>query len=101
MQTQAIILTPQAPAYIDALCTHFAEDHSLGVQHTAPTTGLITLPGAGACLLHAREDRLILELQAPEENARALADFLARHIRRLPNGRELSVIWHAAKGETA
>ena len=100
MQTQAIIPTPQAPEYLDALCTHFAEDHALAVQHTSPDTGHIALPGNGACLLHARGGRLILELQAPEENAAALADFLARHIRRLPQGRELNVVWHAAKGET-
>ena len=100
MQTQAIILTPQASEYLDALCTHFAEDHALAVQHTTPATGHISLPGNGACLLHARADRLILELQAPEENTAALTDFLARHIRRLPRGRELSVTWHATKGET-
>lgn len=100
MQTQAIILTAQAPEYLDALCTHFAEDHALAVQHATPATGHITLPGNGACLLHARADRLILELQAPEEHTAALAGFLASHIRRLPQGRALSVIWHTAKGET-
>jgi hypothetical protein len=100
MQTQAVILTAQAPAYIDALCTHFAEDHAQYVQHDTETTGLITLPGNGACLLRAQDGQLILELQAPKENTASLADFLSRHIHRLPHGRELSVVWHETKGET-
>jgi hypothetical protein len=100
MQTQAIILTAQAPEYIDALCTHFAEDHAQYVQQT-PASGLITLPGNGACLLQAEGGRLILELQAPAENTASLADFLARHIRRLPHGRELNVIWHETTGAKA
>jgi len=101
MQTQAIILTRQAPEFIDALCTHFAEDHAQYVQHDTAAAGLITLPGNGACLLHAQADSLILELQAPEENTAALADFLTRHIRRLPQGHALSVIWRATTGATA
>jgi len=101
MQTQAIILTAQAPEYIDALCTHFAEDHAQYVRNDAPASGLITLPGNGACLLQAEGGRLILELQAPAENTASLADFLARHIRRLPHGHELSVVWHETTGAKA
>ena len=99
MQTQAIVLTPQAPAYMGALCSHFAEDHALDVQRVTSLTGRINLPGGGACLLQAQDNRLILELLAPEENAAVLADFLARHIARLPQGRGLPVTWHAPNGD--
>lgn len=99
MQTRAIIQTPQPCVYMSTLCEHFAEAHALDVQRITPRAGRVTLPGGGACLLLAQDNRLVMELLAPEENAAALVDFLARHITCLPEGRALRVTWQAPNGD--
>lgn len=99
MQTQAIITTKQALAYIDELCAHFIEAHALEVRRPTAESAHVALPGQGDCTLLAQPDSLVVTLQAPPENRFALEQFLASHIGRLPQGRTLSVIWQATAGE--
>ena len=88
--SSAEIPTPRASRYLQQLCKHFA--HKLPVA-CDPAVGRISF-SIGECDLRADEQRLRLDLTAPDGSQMAqLKDVVIRHLLRFAFREELAVAW--------
>ena len=86
-----------------ALLTTYPKSNEVQIGIAPHSIRAVPLADLKEIMHWGREHALPIHMHLAEqlaENTASLADFLARHIRRLPHARELSVVWHATKGET-
>jgi hypothetical protein len=92
-QSRAEIATPRASRYLQQLCKHFA--HKLPVTFD-PNTGKISF-SIGDCTLSADEERLRLNLTAPDGSQMTqLKDIVVRHLVRFAFREEMAIAWQDA-----
>jgi uncharacterized protein len=89
-QSQAIVNSPKASAYLQQLCKHWA--HKLDVEFT-PEQGTVTIAEGAVLRLVATDGVLEMRIMADEERLATLEKVVADHLTRFAFREALVINW--------
>ncbi|RUR30832.1 DUF2218 domain-containing protein [Vreelandella andesensis] len=88
--SRAEIVTPSGEHLMNRLCEHWA--HKLEVEHNEQEAKIVF--ASGTCLMHAGPDRLVVSLEAlEEEHLDQLEGVLESHLLRMAKDEPLVIVW--------